>query len=61
MPMLFNNPNVWNKVIQVLKVCARFPLALLAITTAGFISWSLFWILYRATEYIWEHFLRRPW
>ncbi len=56
-----NDKDVWTTVLAVMRWGARIPLAMLAIITAGLCAWTLFWLIYRAVEYLWETVLSRPW
>ena len=61
MPYAPKSDDMWTKVLVLLKWTARIPLAMLAILTAGLCAWSFFWFLFRAVQWLYEHFLKRPW
>jgi hypothetical protein len=61
MPYAPKQDDIWAKVLVLLKWSARLPLALLAIITAGLCAWTCLWGLYRAVQWLWTHFLNRPW
>lgn len=47
--------------LMILKFIARIPLAIFVIAGAGCLSWTLFWVLWRLTEYVYRHYLAHSW
>ncbi len=53
--------DLWLMILRFLKFSARLPLAALVICVAGFLSFVLFMALFRATEWMWAHWLSTAW
>ena len=52
--------NWWVWAVEIAKWAARLPIILLIILTAGMVSWTVFWFIYRVTEYTYK-FLNHSW
>jgi hypothetical protein len=61
MPFNLTPEELWAVVLRSLKFCARLPLAGLAISVTVFLAFVLFMILFRATQWMWVHWLASPW
>ena len=51
----------WARILGGLRFGARIPAAVLIITAVGMLSFVAFFVLFRATGWLWSHFLRAPW
>ena len=51
----------WGIVLQVAKWAARLPIAALVIVAAALFSWLGLFFLWRASWWIYEHWLQNPW
>ena len=51
----------WQMILRFLKFAARVPVAGLVISAAAFLSFVLFMVFFRGTQWMWVHWLSEPW
>jgi hypothetical protein len=51
----------WQKVMTILLFALRVPIAILALASVALVSGTVFLILWRSAEWLWSHWLSRPW
>jgi hypothetical protein len=53
--------NWWQIGLDILRIIARLPLAIVVIFGAGCLGWLTFWMIWRITEYLYCNFLNHTW
>ena len=50
-----------SRVRTLLREAARFPLLVFVIVTSGVLAWLGVWYVWRAGQWVFSHYLERPW
>jgi len=51
----------WVTILRFLRFIAKLPVALLVLTTTVFLSFVVFMLLFRVTQWLWVTTLSKPW